>query len=149
GIAMSRFLHPSRVLSCACLFVVVGAATVSATTIDVAFRDNVTGFNWAQLSETVHTSLTTMMGICTPVCSGNINGYNMDGWTWATVAEADRMWIDLLASPPTLPFPGIGVLRMSADWKPKLKAAFQPTYDFEHVLTGWSGFTSDRTADGE
>src|SRR5262245_38691398 len=125
---MSRFLRLARAVFSVFFLIVVGAATVNATPLDVAFHDDVTGFTWGQMSETANTSWLSFNAICTPVCSGEINGYDLTGWTWATVAQADQMWVDLLASPPALPFPGLAVFRFSNDWEPKLTAAMQPPF---------------------
>jgi hypothetical protein len=127
--------------------------TGSATAIPITNTVTVDGNEWAQPVDFNSLSWNTINMVCPlGVCSGTLNGYDMDGWTWASVDGVDNLfnWFlgiaglggnDLLVGPDLALHDGY-----DSTWAPMFCATFD-CFEFEtlHAFVGLTSTLKDAT----
>jgi len=99
----------------------------------------VDGKDWFQPASFLDLSWNDIAGACnstTGSCSGSLNGVNVTGATWASVAEVNDLFNSFLPSPELGPGPDI-FSEIDSLWAPDILTTFVPT------LSGLSGFDAE------
>ena len=140
---MQLISRPVKAAVAALLLVTPSMATASP--VDLAYLDPITHMQWGQLTDFPNTDLPTLLSVCTPVCTGTLNGHELSGWMLASNAQVETVIRDILST-NGLTDPGPGVVRPSPDWFNAVSNAFVPNYGFGTTtvqIRGWLGYTLD------
>lgn len=127
------------------LFLLVILFFTSITAYSIPITDTVTGLGdgkeWAQINLFTNLSWDTINTACPAgVCTSGtqLNGYKMDGWTWASVYDVGELY-QLFTSN----FPGgfNTYIELGSTWATTFLSTFQYTYespDYYQYVRGWA-----------
>jgi hypothetical protein len=121
------------------------AGNASAVPISAADIVNVGGQEWAQVDLFTSNSWNTINAQCpSGLCltTSTVNGYSLDGWTWASIDEVQSLFNTFtgqVASAPAV------YSEQGSTWAPELLQLFNPTDFLPGILSRVSGFTASLT----
>jgi PEP-CTERM motif-containing protein len=114
----------------------------AAVPLTVAYIDNATGVEWAQVADTTGFAWQDVAGVCATdgatACGANLDGVELTGWTWALVTQI----ADLMANSTDLTLAQLSPTASALDstWAPQFLSIFMPTLitDSHRTVTGWA-----------
>jgi hypothetical protein len=153
---MERTAMIRTLLRSMCLVALLQGGMAWAIPITGANIVTVGANEWAQPDLFTNLSWNAINAVCpTPSGSsttGTLNGWDMQGWTWASVQEVDDLFNIYLAAagvtePNQLTGPDI-FIQTKSTWAPLFSGpdGFRPTYadDFKSIVFGFSNETAGR-----
>lgn len=124
------------------------AVAVSQTVSAVPITDTVIvgSQEWAQVDLFTNVSWNTFNtqcpgGVC--LAESSTNGYDLAGWTWASIDTVQSLFNSFTEQPTEAP--GVFV-QLNSSWAPIILSLFKPTYalsPFSDILDGWSSTASN------
>ena len=125
------------------LFVTVVPSTADPLT--VAYLDSVSGWEWAQVTDTTGLTWDQISGVCgidgVSACSADIGTKGLGGWTWATSLQVLSLFADSTDLTPAQLQDGDEDL-VNSTWAPQFLSLFNPSY-FGEGFHGVAALASD------
>jgi hypothetical protein len=113
-----------------------------AVPLTVAYIDNATGMEWAQVTDTTGFAWQQVAGVCATdgatACGANLAEVELTGWTWARVTQI----ADLMANSTDLTLAQLSptASALNSTWAPQFLSIFMPTITTasHRTVTGWA-----------
>jgi hypothetical protein len=121
---------------------------VKADPLSVAYLDSVSGWEWAQVSDTTGLTWDDISGVCgidgQTACTGDLGTKGLGGWTWATSQQVLSLFTnatDLTAAELADEDEDL----VNSTWAPMFTSVFTPTY-FGEGFRGVAAISADGPA---
>lgn len=116
------------------------ASTAAAVPIEAENIVRIGEQEWLQVNLFTNTSWDTINAQCpngTCLTSGSINGYDLGGWTWASIANVQSLFEIFTGTTNRR-------LEINSTWAPEMAALFNPTFNdvINHQVTGLTSTSS-------